>query len=106
MSSIKYVQNFGGASLPPGLSIASGVATLTDSSGAVQTFSLNGTETPTAWAFTATVAAGSGTVSFVATDTAGTAYPAVSTSYDTAGTQPAGAPTTQPTAGTVTVLTP
>jgi hypothetical protein len=103
MSVITISEVFQGPALPAGVTIAQVVATVTDSSGATQTVTLNGSETPTPWTSASlTVAAGAGSVSSVATDSAGTAYPAIVQAFNTTSTTAA----LQLSGTTVTIVTP
>lgn len=86
MSVVSVAEVFAGPALPSGVTIASVAVTITDSSGATQTASLTGAETPTPWTVSFTIAAGAGSVSSVATDSAGTVYAAIVQAFDTGST--------------------
>jgi hypothetical protein len=92
------------APLPAGNTFASTSVVVTDSSNAVQTFNLVGTESPP-WSFSATVAAGAGSITATDLNTAGAAIETpVTQAYTTTG---ASGSTFPDTSGiTVTTTTP
>lgn len=83
MSAILVTEVFQGPALPAGVTINSVAVSVTDSSGAIQTATLTGAETPTQWAVAFTVAAGAGSVSSASTDSAGNVGTAIVQAYNT-----------------------
>ena len=91
--------------LPAGQTFASTQVVVKDASGASQSFSLVGTESPP-WSLSATVAAGAGTVTATALNSAGAALGTpVTQTYSTTGST-GGTTFPAPTAITVTTTTP
>lgn len=83
MSVINVLEVFAGPALAAGVSIVSVAVTVTDSSGAVQTATLNGSETPTPWSANFTIAPGAGSVSSVSTDSTGAVASPVVQAFNT-----------------------
>jgi hypothetical protein len=82
--SITTVQQ--GAAIPAGVTRAGTNLSVTDASGAVQTGSVNGTETPTPWTAQFTVAPGAGSVTATDVDTTGAVIGTPVTQAYTTGT--------------------
>lgn len=99
MSQILIQQNFGPATLPPGVTVSSIAVSVTDASGAPQSVSLNGAESPP-WSTSVTVAPGAGTVTAAPTLSDGSTPTPATASYDTGST---GTPALAPAGLTVTV---
>ena len=86
MSVVNVAEVFQGPALAPGVTIASVAVSITDASGAVQTATLNGTETPTPWAMNFTIAAGAGSVTSTSTDSTGAVGTPVNQTFNTGTT--------------------
>lgn len=106
MSTIKVLAQFNGPPIPAGVSLASVQLAITDSSGAVQSASLNGSESPTPWQTpTLTVASGAGNIVSTAVDTTGATIGSPNdTPFDTGAT--GGGQGNQLSGVAVTVVTP
>jgi hypothetical protein len=86
---------------PAGVTFASTTVVTTDASGASQTSNLTGSETPTPWSVSLTVAAGAGSITATDISTTGaTIGTPVTQSYTTIAT-----PTTFPATSGITVTT-
>ena len=83
MSAILIQEVFAGPPLATGVTITSVTAVTTDASGAVQTSTLTGAETPTPWSVSLTVASGAGSVSSTSTDSTGAVSQPVVQAYNT-----------------------
>jgi len=103
MSVISVAEVFAGPALAAGVTVASVAVSVTDASGAIQTATLTGVETPTPWAASFTVAAGAGSVSSVQTDSAGNVGTPIVQTYTTGST---GTAALSLSGTTVTVTTP
>ena len=101
MSLISVQELFAGPALAAGVSVASVAVTVTDVTGAVQSATLTGVESPP-WSTSFTVGAGTGSVSSVQTDSAGNVGTAVTQTYNTSS----GAQNLALSGTTVTIVTP
>jgi hypothetical protein len=82
MSQIQVTEVFQGPALAAGITVKSVAVTVTDASGAAQSATLVGTESPP-WSAPFTVAPGAGSVSSVQTDSAGNVGSPVVQAYST-----------------------
>lgn len=103
MSTIQITEVFQGPALAPGVTITSVSAVVTDASGAVQTSTLTGSEIPTPWSVSLTVASGAGSVSSTSTDSTGAVSTPIVQPYTTGAT---GTPALALSGTTVTVTAP
>jgi len=102
MSVIAVQETFGPATLSAGVTIKSVAVSVTDSSGATQSSTLVGSETPP-WSAQFTVAAGAGSVASIATMSDGTTGSPVTQAYNTGTT---GTAALALSGTTITVVTP
>jgi hypothetical protein len=104
MSTISIQVLYSGPAIPAGVTRASTTVHLTDSAGANQTFTLDGTEVPVGFIPSATVAPGAGTLVITDIDTTGAVIGLATTVPFTTGAT--GGAVLQSSGATVTTLTP